>query len=82
MRALTCLKCGTEHWSTQECVAPKPDRAAAPGSGRALGAPVVVRAVVEGEKRGKGRPSAGRPWEALGMSRSLYFAKKKAGGLP
>lgn len=37
---------------------------------------------VEAGKRGRGRPGLGKPWEALGLGRTAYFAKKKAGELP
>lgn len=33
-------------------------------------------------RKRRGRPSLGSPWKALGISRTAYFAKKKAGELP
>lgn len=50
------------------------------GAARPEAAPATTpEGVASAGKRGKGRPGTGKPWEALGMSRSLYFAKKKAG---
>ena len=37
--------------------------------------------VVEPAKRKAGRPGSGKPWEALGISRSVYFERKRAGTL-
>jgi hypothetical protein len=57
----------------------EPERTTLPAAKRDLAARGLEDAEAETKKRG--RPSSGKPWEDMGISRALYFARKKAGAI-